>query len=554
MEGATEMNKKICGVWILIFLTQFVCIFFLMSQREYLFVDEVYSYGLANSEDYSFLILEDHNWYTGDYFENYIKFDDGRPFSFDAAYINQTNDVHPPMYYYLLHLVCSFFPKHSYSAVPGIVLNLILLFLVDACYYCLACFFLKSDTKIIAALMLWGLSAAFFSNAVFVRMYFMETLMILLFVCAHIYCYRYYEKFNLLQALTYAVLVTLGGLTHYHFYFFAAAFGGCLCLVLLFSKRIKLMFVYGLSLVAGVVTAFLVFPATWNHIFGYRGSYATENLIGFSVEKFAKYYEWCSDSLLAGCGTLLIFVACLSTALYFLRNLYDISVSLEQNEKSYAIHYNIEKHVKFKKDGCICIEYQDLLIGSAIVANTVLAFVAIQGSEIIHCRYIYPIYPILSVCVVMVLDWCMKQFNIKKSKSLLCLVCLLLSIGSIKVYGIDWMYEDYRWKNDFVEEMKGQDFFVIANKNYWIDYYSGLNIYRNADEVVYVDDANLSNLSGLLAERKTNNKLFVSFPRNGYEYTDLERNAFLDEICKQCNFLNYYLKYDHDTYVYEMLK
>jgi len=68
LEGATEMNKKICGVWILIFLTQFVCIFFLMSQREYLFVDEVYSYGLANSEDYSFLILEDHNWYTGYYF------------------------------------------------------------------------------------------------------------------------------------------------------------------------------------------------------------------------------------------------------------------------------------------------------------------------------------------------------------------------------------------------------------------------------------------------------------------------------------------------------
>lgn len=48
-------------------------------------------------------------------------------------------------------------------------------------------------------------------------------------------------------------------------------------------KRIKEMFAYGFSLVTGLAAAIAVFPATLDHIFGYRGSYATKNLAGFAA-------------------------------------------------------------------------------------------------------------------------------------------------------------------------------------------------------------------------------------------------------------------------------
>lgn len=552
-DGVELMTKNNRWIWVILLFLQIACILFLMDQREYLFTDEVYSYGLSNSEDYSFIHLNEHIWYSGDYFENYIKYDGSKPFSLDAAYRNQSNDVHPPLYYYLLHFTCSFFPEYSYSVVPGIVLNLFLLLFVDACFCYIAGLFFKDETKITAGFLLWGASAAFFSNVIFVRMYFMETLMILLFICVHIYFYRNYKSFSIYQAMVYAMMVMLGGLTHYYFYFFAAAFGGCLCLAMLLSRRIKLLIAYGFSLVAGVVMAFMAFPATWNHIFGYRGSYATDNLIGFSSDKFVQYYRWFNDSLLAGCGGILLLAFCVAVLWYLVRNICDVSISLESGANNCHVHWKINKNIKFKSDGEFVIEARHWIMLSSIIANAILAFVSVQGSEIVHHRYIYPIYPVFSLCIVGILAWCFKQLGIKCVRSLLCMVCLLLSIGSIKAYGIDWMYEDYEWKTDFVKDMQNQDFIVVGRRSYWLNYYSGLNVYRNADEIAYVSDDNIVDIDLLLLQRKTKDSVFVSFPRNGYEYTEQERDEILNLICEQCGFVSYYLKYDHDTYMYEML-
>ena len=139
-ENKTDKNTIIGKRWfwiaciLLVVLQYGLCVHYGMK-RQYLFCDEVYSYGLANSTDRTFIDPNSDDttvkdWVSGDYFENYLKYND-ESFNYKAAYVNQVNDVHPPVYYMMLHTVCYFFKNIGYSAIPGLILNLTLLIFVD---------------------------------------------------------------------------------------------------------------------------------------------------------------------------------------------------------------------------------------------------------------------------------------------------------------------------------------------------------------------------------------------------------------------------------------
>lgn len=160
-------------------------------KRDYLFCDEVYSYGLANSNEYTFLHPGENdepldNWVSGSYFSDYMNYCD-EAFNYKAAYVNQERDVHPPLYYMLLHTVCRFFKEAGYSAIPGIVLNLIILAFVDIVLMYVAANLLESRWRGLAATVLWGISSVGISNCMLIRMYLLQIFEVLLFVAAHIY-------------------------------------------------------------------------------------------------------------------------------------------------------------------------------------------------------------------------------------------------------------------------------------------------------------------------------------------------------------------------------
>ena len=142
-EKGNSGNWKVLFVIIVIIQT-IVCLW-MMKNREYMFTDEVYSYGLANCESTPFIdpgydpTLK--QWTDKTFFENYTKYDSSVPFSFDSAFRNQAADVHPPLYYCFLHLLCAAFPDAVYSVVPGILLNYIFLLLSDICLILLAKYF-----------------------------------------------------------------------------------------------------------------------------------------------------------------------------------------------------------------------------------------------------------------------------------------------------------------------------------------------------------------------------------------------------------------------------
>ncbi|MDO4742669.1 MAG: hypothetical protein Q4B04_01365, partial [bacterium] len=82
-------------------------------EKRGLHIDEVYSYILSNSHDSAKIIYENQvwtKWLSGDDFKKFVTVEKGEQFSYGKVYYNNTLDAHPPLFYFLLHTVCSLFP------------------------------------------------------------------------------------------------------------------------------------------------------------------------------------------------------------------------------------------------------------------------------------------------------------------------------------------------------------------------------------------------------------------------------------------------------------
>lgn len=525
--------------------------------REYLFCDEVFSYGLSNCEEYPFIDPKENqipidNWVTGDFFTNYLKYNEDVDFSFRAAFANQARDVHPPLYYCLLHLVCSFFRDHVYGPLPGIVLNLILLVLVDIVFFYVARYLLKSRKRGFLAVALWALSSAGISNVMLIRMYLLQTLEIMLFIAFHVYVLKNKKKMTIPYFIALACIVALGGLTHYYFYFFAAAFGGMVCIYLLFSKQIKNMLIYGISLVSGLGLALLIFPATLRHIFGYRGAYATHNLGSFSKEKILSYLQFVNKSLLAGkIKFILVIVLVLLVWRIWSRLFFHIKLELFRQEGRLVCNWRIQRIQEPEICYRSVIDVRTVLFGILVLADAVYAYIAIQGSEIVNTRYIYPAYPVIAILVIKLLSdyvFC----NVKRFKNwYIAACCLLFCYGSIRINGVEWLYEDYDQYKGQMEAVTGDDSIIIYHDNGWNNVYECIDVLINMESCRYLMDQNIELINNVLDTRPTDNPVLIIFPGDP-GYSREEKEFMLNTIIELTDYTGYGLKYNYIIEAYEL--
>ena len=96
-----------------------VCLHFCLWKSG-MFIDEIYTYGLANSHFMPFIGHGEHDRIpeqiiTREEFFDYLAVTDSEP-GFDAVsvYYNQVQDVHPPLYYWILNF-CSTLARGQFS-------------------------------------------------------------------------------------------------------------------------------------------------------------------------------------------------------------------------------------------------------------------------------------------------------------------------------------------------------------------------------------------------------------------------------------------------------
>lgn len=210
-------------------------------------------------------------WLSGQDYLDYIAVSESNTFNYASVYYNQRGDVHPPLYYIALHTVCSFF-QGVFSPWFGLCINMVFLLLTIVVLYRMVRTYLGGEAAALAATASYGLSCGMLSTAMYLRMYALMTLMVVCCCAAHLKIFT--EDFRIRRKSgALLVLAVLGGyMTHYYFVFYAIGMAAVFTVVMAVRKRWGAILKYILLLCLAAAIGLCIWPFAIKHVFyGYRG-------------------------------------------------------------------------------------------------------------------------------------------------------------------------------------------------------------------------------------------------------------------------------------------
>ena len=303
-QNKSVSNKYLCAVVVtVIIMLQLIAALYFSVKKTGCHYDEYYSYYSSNVS--AGLSVPDNGWMDVSDIRNEFMVLPGEGYNYGMVKLMQTYDVHPPMYYYVLHTVCSLTPG-TFSKWQGLSINIFFHILTIVFLFLICRKLYKPDNEenelsfipIIITVALYGFSPAIISGVMFIRMYSMLTFLCLLTIYVHLNMLARIEEWgnsdssdkkNIKTQVGYAIgllaLSFVGIMTHYYyvvFLFFTAAYTAIKLFVLPLYKGDKKPDVrnalgYGATIVLALVLSVIYYPAMLSHIFrGYRGTEATQ--------------------------------------------------------------------------------------------------------------------------------------------------------------------------------------------------------------------------------------------------------------------------------------
>ena len=245
--------------------------------KENFHVDELWTYAHANSTQGAFLspridsyfknVRTDlfYRWIPGEVFHDYLTVQPEEAFRYGHIGENLKVVEHPPLYFWLLHTVCSFFPD-VFSKWQSAGLNLVLWVLTLAALFKLARLMLPSG-QAAAAVGIYAFSLMGLETAAFLRMYLLQTLFFVCLVYETAMMLRDnradYKRLGLIALYSFLCLMTHYSSLFYTF-FMAAATG----IILLWRRNFALLWRYAVAMLLSVEAFFVAFPPAMNVLFG----------------------------------------------------------------------------------------------------------------------------------------------------------------------------------------------------------------------------------------------------------------------------------------------
>ena len=293
--------------------------------------DEWFTYGLSNNTDGHIFMnekwinekTEGTGWVSTEYFKDYLLVNEGEEFDFASVLYNQKKDVHPPLYYMLVHFLCSF-SAEEVLMIQGGIINAIFLVAINIILWIMGKEFFESDYERLLPAFALCLSTSVAELYTYDRMYSMLAFFCLCITCLQL---KLRKNMNSRRILILIGLITcLGCLTHYYFYMylFAAFVMFAFERLILSKEKIKVMFPCVAAHCAGGLTAILLYPTAIKHVlFSYRGEQIRDGLFGSKLEGFTEYYK-ILDSFCAGghLGAFLLIVILLILTGFFVKKLH----------------------------------------------------------------------------------------------------------------------------------------------------------------------------------------------------------------------------------------
>ena len=364
--------------------------------------DEYYSYYSTNRTNGFY--YPDREWVSSQDILREFVVEEGTGFDFAKVKLSQSWDVHPPLYYYLLHIACSLTPN-LFSKWQGLIVNMAAFAMGQILLVCLVlmmCRHLGCSSRSCrsAALWtagLWGFCPAAISMVMFIRMYSWLTALVLLSAILHVRMagLMMYEpvhtKAKSILLFIASGLVTLAGfLTHYYFLVYLFFEGIWTLILCLRRKKIKTAFAYTAVQTAALSLAVLYYPACLSHIFrGYRGRQAQEALLDLkSLQERIAFFSSVINRFVF--GGILWWLLAATAALLLVAGL--TKLYCRENEKRQQEREAIWQHAA----------YIGMLMAPALGYLLITSKTALLLGDS-SVRYVLAVCPILTAMLVMLL-------------------------------------------------------------------------------------------------------------------------------------------------------
>jgi len=488
-----KKNRYVCAaVLVTLLVLQLAALIYTGARKQDLHIDEYYSYILSNSYEtdrISHATQVWNTWLSGEDFRDFLSVEPGEGFAYDRVYYNNSLDAHPPLFYFLLHTVCSLAPGSS-SMWLGLGMNIVLTLGTQLCLFFLARSLLKSDLWALLPVAIYGGMGAFFDNTLFIRMYPLLTLFTVLTVWLH---YRLTEKPESRARAAWCFAVTfLGIFTQYYFAVLSFLIAAAYCLWRLCKRDWKGLAFYAVGMVLAVALVFVLYPAGISQITGSEtnnvGKEVMGNLLDFSgwpgaARSMARQILRVSFSGLKPLAALWLCLSAVALTLSFLLR---------------------KKEVRQPLPGLGIM----LCLGG-LAAGTAVLIAHISGS-FVYVRYVYNLFPLFALAAALVLRWIAGKLRLR-GWVLVGAALVILCGGTLTFAANDtceYLFRD-RGQNHarLLEACEGRPVIVLNNGTTYHPT-GNLGLILQLEQVYMADHSEMADINAILPEAE-NGAVFI---------------------------------------------
>ncbi len=476
------MNNKKKEVLVITVLLIIQTIMYVIAgvNKQYIHIDEAYSFGLASYDKPEIENNEDfyNTWHTKEYYEDYLTVNKDEISNYKQVYENQKNDVHPPLYYLILRFAMGFSVDH-FSKWTGIIVNIIIYYFVTIFMYLILKQLFKGENrekeKALILSFLSSITIASVSNVIYIRMYSLLTLEILITIFLHIKLLQT-KKTNIKLLLAIGLCVLAGILTHYYYLFYI----GILYLIFfikyikesnikdsnikdsnikeinikdsriknyvnnsntdktLYMSKIKMLASYTLTILTSGILSLIIFPYSIQHMFfGYRGQGVISNLENI-YKSILNIFEQLHNLNYYGFNNLLfVIVIIIIGILIYKKNICNKNLQFDTKKFNNNCNNNQQSDAKEscynynKKESknIINISKENKEILKLIYIPSIFFFIITSiASPWNVLRYIVPVCGLIFVFLMYLLYKLINSVTTEKISNILCtiLICLIL--------------------------------------------------------------------------------------------------------------------------------
>lgn len=464
-----KKNLRYTPLVIAVFASVLVSVLFSFYKSGY-HVDEVWTYGLANSYHKPFLDgtgRDDDSIHisSGDDYTKYLTTDNSDRFKFESVVYNQERDVHPPLFYFVIHLISSIFPG-EFNKWIGIVPNLLYLVITLIFIYLITQKLTSNKLLPVISTLLYGLSVGAVDTSTYIRMYMMMTMFVTIFSYLHLRLVVD-KAYNTRLLIALSLTTFLGIFTQYYFIIFAAVVGILTFIYLLISKQFNRLWKYCLAMLSALVAMLLIYPTAYKTMLGinelqlgYNHAQYAMSALESSDNSLIQFVYFVNMEIFGGMLKPLIIILLVILLVVVIKRLFTIKFSSQ----------SISIKLAPKLSNSITI-HNNIIIATLLFTATI-AYIAVVSkiSYLKGDRYIFCVYPIVVIISVLLIHKIVHLVTTNKIASIVTIVVtLVLLIGQyawflpIGKYP-DTMYTADRPLNSYMEANRNNPCIYIYNK------------------------------------------------------------------------------------------